>query len=66
MVGIDNSVKIFVRKEEYGEVESVMSKSLLEFTEWHGRAKDRGAKIIQNGMRSVIVITENRYFVAQV
>lgn len=66
MVGIDNAVKIFVRKEEYGEVESVMSKSLLEFTEWLGRAKDRGAKIIQNGMRSVIVITENRYFVAQV
>lgn len=65
MIGIDDSVKIYVRKEEYGEVESVMSKSLLEFAEWSQRAKKRNAKIIPNGMKSVIVITENRYFVVQ-
>lgn len=66
MTGIDNGVKIHVRKSEYDVVEKVMTKSLLEFTDWLQRAKDRGAKIIPNGMRSVIIITENRYFVAVV
>ena len=65
MMGIDDAVKIFVRKDEYGEVENVMSKNLIEFAEWFQKAKERGAKIIPNGMKSVIVITENRYFVAQ-
>ncbi len=44
----DKSVKIFVRNSE--------------FCEWYNRAKERGAKIIANGMTGMIVITENRYF----
>ena len=58
----DKSVKIFVRNSEYDEVSDVMSKNLIEFCEWYNRAKERGAKIIANGMTSMIVITENRYF----
>ena len=58
----DKSVKIFVRNSEYDEVSNVMSKNLVEFCEWYGRAKERGAKIIPNGMTGMIVITENRYF----
>lgn len=66
MAGIDRSVKIYVRKEEYGDVINVMSKNLVEFCEWYGRAKERGAKILPNGMTGMIVITENRYFLAEV
>lgn len=58
----DKSVKIFVRNSEYDDVSIVMSKNLIEFCEWYNRAKERGAKIIANGMTSMIVITENRYF----
>lgn len=58
----DKSVKIFVRNSEYDEVSDVLSKNLIEFCEWYGRAKERGAKFIANGMTSMIVITENRYF----
>lgn len=58
----DKSVKIFVRNSEYDEVSDVLSKNLIEFCEWYHRAKERGAKIIANGMTSMIVITENRYF----
>lgn len=64
MAMIDDSVKIYVRMDEYGEIVNVMSKNLIEFAEWLMRAKERGARIIPNGMKSVIVITENRYFVA--
>ena len=66
MAGIDKSVKIYVREEEYGEVIKVMSKNLVEFCEWYNRAKERDAKIIPNGMTGMIVITENRYFVVEV
>ena len=66
MAMIDKSVKIYVRKDEYGEVTDVISKNLIEFCEWYNRAKERGAKIIPNGMTSMIVITENRYFVVHV
>ena len=58
----DKSVKIFVRNSEYDDVSNVMSKNLIEFCEWYNRAKERGAKIIANGMTGMIVITENRYF----
>lgn len=58
----DKSVKIFVRNSEYDEVSNVMSKNLVEFCMWYNNAKERGAKIIPNGMTGMIVITENRYF----
>lgn len=35
MVGISKSVKIYVRKEEAGEVINAMSKNLVEFCEWY-------------------------------
>lgn len=66
MAGIGKSVKIYVRKEEYGEVTKVIDKNLVEFCEWYNRAKERGAQIIPNGMTGMIVITENRYFVVEV
>jgi len=66
MAGIDKSVKIYVRKEEFGEVVNVISKNLVEFCEWYERAKRRGAKIIPNGMTGMIVITENRFFIVEV
>ncbi len=62
MIGIDKSVKIYVRESEDGEVTKVMSKNLVEFCEWYQRAKNRDAKIIPNGMTGMIVITESRYF----
>ena len=34
MAMIDKSVKIYVRKDEYGEVTDVISKNLIEFCEW--------------------------------
>lgn len=66
MVGIGKSVKVFVRNDVYGEVTKVMEKNLLEFVEWHNRVKERGAKIIPNGMTGCIVITERRYFTVEV
>lgn len=66
MVGIGKSVKIFVREEEYGEVTNVIEKNLIEFCEWYNRMKERAIRIIPNGMTSMIVITNNRYFVVVV
>jgi hypothetical protein len=62
MAGADKSIKLFIRDSEYGEVKRVESKSLYEFCEWLERAKQRKAKVLQNGMVGVIVITANRYF----
>lgn len=62
MMGIDKSVKIYVRESEYGEVTKVMDKNLVEFCEWYQRAKNRNAKIIPNGKTGMIVITDSRYF----
>lgn len=66
MIGMGKSVKIYVRKEQYSEVHRVMSMNLLEFYEWLGRAKQRNAVIMPNGMTGMIVITNNRYFVVEV
>ena len=66
IVGIGKSVKIYVRETEYGEVTDVMEKNLLQFVDWLNRARERGAKIIPNGMTGAIVITNNRYFVVAV
>lgn len=66
MVGIDRSVKIYVREEEQGEVVRVISKNLVDFCEWYGRAKERGAKIFPNGLTGMIVMSENRYFTVEV
>ena len=62
MVGIDRSVKIFVRPSEYEEVKEVLSCNLLEFCEWYNLAKSKGARIIPNGMTGMIVIADNGYY----
>ena len=62
--GISTGVKIYVREDEYGEVTDVICYNLLQFVDWINRARERNARIIPNGMTSVIVITENRYMVA--
>lgn len=66
MAGIGKSVKIFVRKEQYADVDKVIEQNLVEFCEWYQRAQERNAQIIPNGMTGMIVITKNRYFDVEV
>lgn len=67
ITGISRGVKIFVRYTEADpEPYDVITYNLLQFCEWINRARERGARIMPNGMTGAIVITDNRYMVAEV
>ena len=64
LLGIDNKK---VNRAIYASDQVTLLKedkmTLIDFAEWYGRAVKRNAHITQNGVNSIIVITENRYFV---
>lgn len=67
LIGIDNKKIWRVSYTPDGVTELNRTKmTLIDFAEWYERVKERATAISYNGVNSIIVFTEKRYFVVYI